>query len=93
MELPVHYSKLNWKTRRAAREQYIKEQNNKCMFCNELLTERPPSPITDMKIDWSLFPPKFLDHPIHLQHDHNTDLTEGAVHAYCNAVMWQYYGR
>ena len=34
-----------------------------------------------------------LDHPIHLQHSHNTGVTEGAVHNYCNAVMWQYDGR
>jgi hypothetical protein len=34
-----------------------------------------------------------LKSPIHLQHDHDTGLTEGAVHAYCNAVLWQYEGR
>ena len=34
-----------------------------------------------------------LAHPIHLQHNHSTDMTEGAVHAYCNCVLWQYEGR
>jgi hypothetical protein len=40
-----------------------------------------------------LFPPNFLKYPVHLQHNHDTDMTEGAVHARCNAVMWQYHGR
>jgi hypothetical protein len=30
---------------------------------------------------------------IHLQHCHKTNMTEGAVHAYCNAVLWQYEGK
>ena len=30
-------------------------------------------------------------HPIHLHHDHDTDLTIGAVHAYCNAILWEYH--
>jgi hypothetical protein len=34
-----------------------------------------------------------LLHPVHLQHSHVTGLTEGAVHAFCNAVLWQYEGR
>lgn len=25
--------------------------------------------------------------------DHKTGMTEGAVHNYCNAVMWQYENR
>ena len=47
----------------------------------------------EKKINWKLFPPFFLRFPIHLQHNHDTNMTEGAVHAYCNAVMWQYEGR
>lgn len=31
-------------------------------------------------------------YPVHLHHDHKTGLTIGAVHAKCNAVLWQYYG-
>ena len=92
-ELPVLYSKLNWRARRAVREQYITEQDGKCMHCSEPLNGKPPKSITNKQINWDLFPPHFLKHPVHLQHDHGTDLTEGAVHAACNAVLWQYHGR
>ena len=60
------------------------------MFCNCNLSEPPPEKITSTWIDWSLFPSNFLKYPIHLQHNHDSGLTEGAVHAYCNAYMWQY---
>ena len=89
----VPYSKLTSNQRKILREEYIKYQNGKCMWCNNNLTEPPPSGITDQQIDWSLFPPGFLKNPIHLQHNHDTDMTEGAVHAYCNAYLWQYEGR
>lgn len=92
-KLPVGYTSLNWKERKEVREQYIEEQNNLCMYCGNNLKEDPPTEITDKKINWNIFPPNFLQHPIHLQHDHNTGMTEGAVHAYCNAVLWQYDGR
>ena len=49
--------------------------------------------ILNKKIDWSYFPENFLNYPIHLQHNHNSGLTEGADHNYCNAVMWQYEGK
>lgn len=91
--LPVYYSKLSSKERREVREQYVKQQNGLCMFCKESLEDQPSKRIRDKKIQWSLFPKGFLENPIHLQHNHASDLTEGAVHAYCNAVMWQYYGR
>jgi hypothetical protein len=90
---PLEYGTLNAKERTMVREQYVQDQNNKCMFCFNPFTENPPSGITDKQIDWSLFPPGFLKAPIHLQHNHDTDMTEGAVHAYCNAYMWQYEGR
>ena len=91
--LPVEYDNVPVKERRLVREQYIKEQNNLCMFCEEDLFSEPPERITDQNIDWCAFPPGFLNYPVHLQHCHTTGLTEGAVHAYCNAVMWQYHGR
>ena len=93
MKLPVNYTNLDSATRWAVREQYIQLQEGKCMWCGEALDAKPPTPITDKKIDWRLFPRNFLRHPVHLQHDHATGMTEGAVHAYCNAVMWQYHGR
>lgn len=91
--LPSKYSKLSPEERRSVREQYVKLQSGKCFYCEEDLAKPAPKRITDKKIDWALFPPNFLQYPIHLQHDHNTDMTEGAVHNYCNAVMWQYEGR
>lgn len=92
-KLPVNYTKLEWQERRAVREQYIAEQNNMCHYCNQPLDKPPPSEVATKKIDWSKFPNNFLRYPVHLQHSHVTGMTEGAVHAYCNAVMWQYEGR
>lgn len=91
--LPVDYDLLSWQERREVREQYIIEQQNMCMYCNERLDQDAPEYIKEKRIDWDLFPPGFLKHPIHLQHNHHTGMTEGAVHNYCNAVLWQYEGR
>jgi len=87
------YDSLHWQERKVVREQYIQQQNGLCMFCRSPLKEKPPEEITDKEIDLRLFPNNFLDNPIHLQHCHKTGFTEGAVHAYCNAVLWQYHGR
>lgn len=91
--LPALYDKLDAMHKRIVREKYIKEQDGKCFFCHNSLEEEPPKTITDKPINWELFPPEFLRYPIHLQHDHKTGLTEGAVHAFCNAYMWNYYRR
>jgi len=88
--LPVNYTKLHWTERKKVREQYAEEQDYKCFYCNESLLSNPPKRITSKRITWSLFPPNFLGYPIHLQHNHQTGMTEGAVHAYCNAVLWEY---
>ncbi len=93
MKLPTDYTKLEWQERRAVRDEYVKLQDGKCFHCKEDLQKVAPKRITDKKVDWSLFPDNFLKYPIHLQHDHDTNMTEGAVHNYCNAVMWQYQGR
>ncbi len=93
MKLPINYEKADWRKRREAREQYVWDQDDKCMHCGEHFDDGPPTSVTEKKIDWSMFPPNFLEYPIHLQHNHSTGMTEGAVHAYCNAVMWQYHGR
>jgi hypothetical protein len=93
MKLPVDYTAIDGKQRRLVREAYIKEQDGKCMYCDEPLDGNPPEAVTNKKIDLGLFPPNFLTHPIHLQHNHDTGMTEGAVHAYCNAVLWQYHHR
>ena len=91
--LPIDYTKLKQWERKLVREQYIKEQNGKCMFCHNKLTENPVDGVEDVYINLSLFPINFLDNPIHLQHNHTTGMTEGAVHARCNAYLWQYEGR
>lgn len=93
MELPILYNKATAAKRREARNQYIENQKGLCFWCRCSLEEDPPKEITSKSINWDYFPEGFLDNPIHLQHDHYTGLTEGAVHAYCNAVMWQYHGR
>jgi len=89
-KLPVDYNSLNAKSRKKVREQYVEEQNGKCFYCGESLTGPPPIKVTSKEINLKAFPPGFLNAPIHLQHDHTTGLTEGAVHGYCNAVLWQY---
>jgi len=92
-KLPVDYNKLHWTERREVREQYITEQEQKCFYCGHSLEEEAPKEIRDKQIHWDLFPEGFLKYPIHLQHNHDTGMTEGAVHNYCNAVMWQYEGK
>ncbi len=92
MLLPTKYSKLG-RNKSIVRDQYIKIQQGLCYYCQGSLKAEPPKHITDKPINWSLFPKGFLNYPIHLQHNHETDMTEGAVHAYCNAVMWEYEGR
>ena len=92
-DLPVDYTRLHQTEKRAVREQYIREQKRKCYYCGESLDKAPPERITEKQINWSLFPVNFLKYPVHLQHHHDTGMTEGAVHSYCNAVMWQYEGR
>jgi hypothetical protein len=90
VKLPVMYESLTIETRRKAKNAYAKLQDYKCWYCQADITGPPKNkPL----IDWSLFPQNFLKYPVHLQHDHETGLTEGVVHAYCNAVLWQYEGR
>ena len=90
---PQKYSELTPTERRELRLKYIDSQSGKCFYCGEDLDKEPPKRITGKPIKWSFFPKNFLQYPVHLQHNHKTDMTEGAVHAYCNAVMWQYEGR
>ena len=62
-------------------------------WCLEPLEGNPHENIQESALNLKLFPPGFLRYPMHLQHNHDTDMTEGAVHAKCNGVMWQYHGR
>lgn len=92
-ELPAYYDKLRPKERAIVRSQYVKLQNNLCYWCKKSLDESPSKEVMDKQINKKLFPKYFFNHPVHLDHSHSTGLTRGAVHARCNAVMWQYYGR
>ncbi len=89
---PAHYSKLSPKGRRAVREAYVQAQKGLCYHCGAKLSGEPDKDIMGYAVDWGLFPTGFLNFPVHLHHDHNTDLTIGAVHARCNAVLWQFFG-
>jgi hypothetical protein len=89
MKLPLHYPSAHWARRKKARLEYIKRQDNLCHHCNQSLDWNPKR---EFSINESLFPPNFFQYPIHLHHDHNTGMTIGAVHAYCNAVLWEYHG-
>jgi hypothetical protein len=92
--LPALYDKLSAGQRAIVRATYAREQDGACCHCAHPL-DGPPVPAAAARVvDWSQFPGKrtFLRHPVHLRHDHRTGLTIGAVHAYCNAVLWQYHG-
>ena len=90
--LPAKYKELSSTRRKAVREEYVEIQKGKCHFCKKPLSGPPSRKIRKLKINESIFPPHFLRWPVHLHHDHRTGYTIGAVHCYCNAVLFQYYG-
>lgn len=91
MKLPINYVKANRWIRKEAREQYVKDQDGKCYHCKYLLNIKAPSIITNIPLTIHLFPKDFFNWPIHLHHNHNTGMTIGAVHNYCNAILWEYH--
>lgn len=91
-DLPVDYRTLSPKDRLIVRKQYITEQNGNCHHCGMPLSEVPCSSIEATWVDVRLFPKGFFNWPVHLHHCHSTGMTIGAVHARCNAVLWQYHG-
>ena len=93
MELPQNYDEISRNERRLVREEYVRLQKGKCYFCKSDLSEQPPEHIINKRINKRLFPEGFFNYPIHLHHDHDSGKTIGAVHAYCNAVLWQYHGQ
>lgn len=92
MKLPANYNLLTWQERRAARNEYIRLQDGLCAHCESPLLGSPEERVATLPINKSLFPKNFFQWPVHLHHSHETGLTIGAVHCYCNAVLWQYYG-
>jgi hypothetical protein len=92
VDLPVNYEKTHFSKRRLVREEYIKIQGGKCYHCKSSLHEKPPMNIVMKRINKKLFPSGFFSNPVHLHHSHDTGMTIGAVHGYCNAILWQYHG-
>jgi hypothetical protein len=90
--LPARYDDMSWQERREVRLAYVQSQGGQCHHCKAALDGDPPQEIMRKRINWRLFPANFLKHPVHLHHSHDTGLTIGAVHARCNAVLWQYHG-
>ena len=91
-QLPAVYADLDMVARRAVRHEYMRLQGGLCYHCKQPLGGKPSKKIMGMHIKSSLFPPRFFEWPVHLHHSHETGLTLGAVHARCNAVLWQYHG-
>lgn len=89
---PKDYNKLTSYQRKKLREEYVEHQEGRCHHCGGLLSEKPPQHILSKKLNLKLFPPNFLKYPVHLHHCHETGMTIGAVHSYCNGVLWQYHG-
>ena len=92
MKLPVKYDDLHYTERRGVREAYIKLQNGLCKHCFRPLDGVPAPEVLNKPVSERLFPKGFFNYPTHLHHSHDTGYTIGAIHAYCNAVLWQYYG-
>jgi len=88
---PQRYSLMTQRQRRALRLHYIEAQNGKCWHCKEDLTGSPSLVVQSAFINELAFPSTFFQWPIHLHHDHQTDMTIGAVHCECNAYLWQYH--
>jgi len=92
MFLPVDYNSINSQQRKAVREEYLKLQEGLCCHCGARLDRVPHPSVMKLPIDRHLFPRNFFKYPVHLHHNHDTGMTIGAVHCYCNAVLWQYHG-
>lgn len=92
MQLPVNYTKLHYTQRKVVRNEYIKRQDGKCYHCKKPLSGKPSDSEIALLVRPELFPKNFFNYPVHLHHNHDTGMTIGAVHAHCNAVLWQYYG-
>ena len=87
---PVKYDNLNSKKKRIVREDYVRDQDGKCHYCKAPLDGPPAEEVAKKTIHKKLYPQGFFRWPVHLHHSHDTGMTIGAVHCYCNAVLWEY---
>jgi hypothetical protein len=87
---PRHYDSLTREERRELRLKYIDAQLGNCWYCNGSLFEPSKHEISQKPLNKWRFPKGFFKYSIHLHHDRFTGLTIGAVHAYCNAVSFDY---
>lgn len=92
--IPARYFELNPARRVLVREAHAEAQGGLCWYCKSRLDTPPPPHIVCLPVNWRKFPggEGFLNHPVHLHHSHLTGMTLGAVHAYCNAILFDYHG-
>lgn len=93
IELPVVYDEIPSRERYIIRSMYIQEQNWNCYYCKKSLLKPAAKWVLQRKISPKIFPKNFFDSKIHLHHSHDTGMTLGAVHSYCNAVLWELEGK
>ena len=92
MRLPMAYRDLNQTHRRLVREEYARRQGGLCLHCKHPLSGHPSFEVQAALVDRSRFPIGFFEYPVHLHHNHKTGMTLGAVHALCNAVLFEQHG-
>jgi hypothetical protein len=97
MRGPIDYSSASAFERRIRREQYVADQGGRCWHCTFALDTDPPEDFREQwpiaaELDRGVFPAGFLNYPVHLHHDHDSGQSIGAVHAYCNAILWVHHG-
>lgn len=92
MKLPVNYNDTHYTERKLVREEYIKRQKGLCCYCRKPLDGEPHREVRNKPVTEDLFPENFFKWPVHLHHNHDTGMTIGAIHCYCNAVSWEYDG-
>lgn len=89
-KLPCNYEELSQQDRRLVREEYIHRQHGYCYCCETRLDGEPSFDIAEIEVNPDLFPENFFNYPVHLHHNHETGMTIGAVHAHCNAYLWEH---
>lgn len=89
---PQHYPSLTQPQRRTLRLAYVEAQAGLCAYCQAPLAGEPDPRLSKVPVNPELFPPGFFKSPVHLHHNHTTGMTIGAIHARCNAILWQYHG-